>query len=472
MAKKDRTGEVIQTKYGPAKIIQYNSNKDITVLFDSYGIKKHVDYGWLVKGKVLPPGAKKGLKKDHVGDIYPDIEGNPAECIAYNNYRDCTIRFFDGTVKEHVTFDAFKSGRVSPHKNRAETIRIRRRNEVVGLENTMNCGLKAVITEYYSNQDIIIRFEDGSEKHTSMDSFKNGTVANPNINISSYRQTTQAAACISPSRNKTLPPSTQKKVRKDHVGDIYPDIEGNPAECIAYHGYKDCTIRFSDGAVKTHVHFDIFKSGKASSHKNDNIPKICIRDKYAVGKVFHTTRCGNCTVVEYKDSKNITVKFEDGTIVNTVSSALGQGMVDNPNHMRSEYIGAKSTTYNGIPFTVTDVVKTKRKTDHHVQWIVTVTFIDGTKAETKEALSRVMQGKICHPSFRGFGKNRQNPYEVNDKKWWNSHTFLDYELYGRAFETKTSVYYYCRKKDSLEQTLDVLTPKEMIERSRPQEQTV
>jgi len=43
MAKKDRTGEVIQTKYGPAKIIQYKSNKDITVLFDSYGIKKHVD---------------------------------------------------------------------------------------------------------------------------------------------------------------------------------------------------------------------------------------------------------------------------------------------------------------------------------------------------------------------------------------------------------------------------------------------
>lgn len=41
MVKNDRTGEVIQTKYGKAKIVQYNSATDITVLFDGYGIKQH-----------------------------------------------------------------------------------------------------------------------------------------------------------------------------------------------------------------------------------------------------------------------------------------------------------------------------------------------------------------------------------------------------------------------------------------------
>ena len=321
MGKKDRTGEVIQTKYGMAKIVQYNSCKDMTVLFDGYGLKEHVEYSALANNKVLPPGVKKKLrapvhnKKDRTGEVVQTNYG-PAKIIQYKTNWDMTVLFDSYGIKEHVSY--------------------------VALVN-----------------------------------------------------------------NNVLPPGAKNK---------------------------------SERVRRTY-------------------------EQAMLGKVFRTNRCGNCTVVEYKDSSHVTVKFEDGTLVDTTKGSLDSGGVDNPNHIRSKYIGAKFITDNGIPFTVTDVVKTKKGTNKRTKWIFTVKFIDGSQKKTVVSPTTITHGKITHPSFRRF-RDKRNPYDER-----NIRTFLDYEVYGKAFATKTSVYYYCRKKGSLERTLDVLTPKEMIERSKPREQT-
>lgn len=380
MAKIDHTGEVIHTKYGVATIVKYNSRHDSTVSFEGYGIKEHVDYGWLLKGKVLPPGAKKGIRKDHIGEIYPDIEDNPAECIDYINYRDCTIRFVDGSIKEHVSFALFKSGRLSPHENRAETIIARLGHDRVGEKKHMNNGMIATITEYHSNSNITVQFEDGTVKqNVPYGSFVSGEVMHPEI--------------------KTQTLLTQKAL---------------------------------------------------------------------IGKVFQTTKCGKCTVIEYNNSKNVIVQFEDGTKVKVASSALYKGEIENPNGIASKYIGRNAISNSGVPFTIINIVKTRRKTDNHVQWITTVKFADGTYAEGHETPARIVEGYVSHPSFKGLSKICKNPLAKH--KDLKHHIFLDYEVYGRAFNTCNTVYYYCRKKDSIKPEFDILTPAEMLSRSKSQEE--
>lgn len=353
MVKNDRTGEVIQTKYGKAKIVQYNSATDITVLFDGYGIKQHVNYRDLVKDQVLPPGAKKKVrvasrkKNDHTGEVVQTKYGS-AKIIQYKSTRDVTVLFDGYGIKEHVHYD----------------------NLV---------------------------------------------------------------------KNQVLPPGAKIKVRadahtrKDHAGEVVQTKYGQ-AKIIQYKSHQDITVLFDDYGIKEHVIYNnlvndnVLPSG-AKKKVNDHIHQVRrTYEQSMLGKTFHTTRCGNCTVVKYKNSQNVTVKFEDGTLVETQTSSLKRGQVHNPNHMRSKYIGAKSTTNNGIPFTITDVMNIKTDTDNHTQCITTVEFIDGSQKAIKTSPAEVMKGGISHPSFKGFEKIRQNPYE---RTWRNSHAFLDRLLIGQ-----------------------------------------
>lgn len=54
--------------------------------------------------------------------------------------------------------------------------------------------------------------------------------------------------------------------------------------------------------------------------------------KNRVGEIFKTNNYGKCTVVDYEGFDRITVKFEDGTLVEGVTySCLKKGQVRNPN---------------------------------------------------------------------------------------------------------------------------------------------
>lgn len=56
------------------------------------------------------------------------------------------------------------------------------------------------------------------------------------------------------------------------------------------------------------------------------------KQKIFVGDVFTTTNYDSCTVESYEGIYNILVRFTDGTLVKTESSALMKGCVRNPNH--------------------------------------------------------------------------------------------------------------------------------------------
>ena len=115
-------------------------------------------------------------KIDRLGETRMMKCGMEAIIIRYRKAIDIDVRFEDGTVVKRKTYSAFKKGSISnPNiKASAETC--------LGETRMMNCGMKATIIRYGKYSDIDICFEDGKVvEHKAYDTFKKGSITNPNI---------------------------------------------------------------------------------------------------------------------------------------------------------------------------------------------------------------------------------------------------------------------------------------------------
>ena len=52
------------------------------------------------------------LRKERIGEVNYNLHGQRMEIINYNNHRDITILFEDGTIREHIYYSCFKQGAV------------------------------------------------------------------------------------------------------------------------------------------------------------------------------------------------------------------------------------------------------------------------------------------------------------------------------------------------------------------------
>ncbi len=149
----------------------------------------------------------------------------------------------------------------------------------VGETRMMNCGMEATIIRYGGCNDIDVRFED--EKvvvHKAYDHFKKGEIANPNMKVSA----------------------------EDRLGETRMMNCGMEATIIRYNTNKDIDVRFKDGTLVKHRKYREFKKGKIANPKNK------------ASRLGETSmmNCGmNATIIRYNTSKDIDVRFEDGTVV-------------------------------------------------------------------------------------------------------------------------------------------------------------
>ena len=125
-------------------------------------------------------------KKNRVGETRTMTNGMKATIIEYRGVLDFDIKFEDGTIRKHVRYQHFLSGKVSPIyvDERVQN----NKNNRVGETKTMNCGLSCTITEYHNSHDINVKFEDGvTLTHKYYRDFLNGLIKHPN---KFYRNTT------------------------------------------------------------------------------------------------------------------------------------------------------------------------------------------------------------------------------------------------------------------------------------------
>lgn len=118
-------------------------------------------------------------------------------------------------------------------------------------------------------------------------------------------------------------------------GKVYKDRKGNEFEIIEKASYASWKIKYKKDGVECTRESSTIKAGKVK-HPNDGTPKI--GEKYKVLR-------GVVEVVEYVNSMNVIVRFQDGAETKTTSADLRKGCVGHP--MSDLHIGQKFKTNSG-----------------------------------------------------------------------------------------------------------------------------
>lgn len=113
-----RIGEEHTAKNGQnMKIIDYRNAMSLDVQFEDGTIVKNIQYDSFIQGKVRNPNVfkkkREDLVKERIGEEAVTTKGQKMKIIAYRSNIDIDVQFEDGTIKEHVRYNKFKSGYVS-----------------------------------------------------------------------------------------------------------------------------------------------------------------------------------------------------------------------------------------------------------------------------------------------------------------------------------------------------------------------
>ena len=280
---------------------------------------------------------------NRLGETNINSQGLKMTIIRYSGSADIDVQFEDGTIVEHKTYGNFKKGSIKNFNYRT------------GETNTNNDqGLKMTIIKCRNCKDIDVQFEDGTiVKHKTYDAFKRGEIANPNYNRYNCR-----------------------------VGETNISNQGLKMTIIRYNGTRDIDVQFEDGTIVKHRTYGNFKKGEIvnPSEYNSRLGETNTNNDQGL----------KMTIIKYRNSTDIDVQFEDGTIVkHKTYSNFKIGAITNPNY--NEYInsriGETNISNQGLKMTI---IKYKSYRDIDVQ------FEDGTIVEHR-SYNDFKKGTVKHP---------------------------------------------------------------------------
>ena len=222
--KTDRLGKTKMMSCGmEATIIRYGGATDIDVRFKDGTLVKHKTYRAFKKGYIAHPNTK-----DRLGEAREMKCKMEATIIRYGSAKDIDVRFKDGAIAKHKTYNLFKEGGIANPNMKVSA------EDRLGETRMMNCGMEATIIRYNTNKDIDVRFKDGTlVKHRQYREFKKGEIANPNIKASA----------------------------ENRLGETKMMNCGMETTIIRYGNNTDIDVCFEDGAIVEHKAYDAFKKG-------------------------------------------------------------------------------------------------------------------------------------------------------------------------------------------------------------------
>lgn len=259
-----RIGEIRYNNKGERmKIIKYNSSMDITVEFDDGTKRDGVSYSSFKSGTISKKRVNRLSNEEfylRVGETNYNTKGELMTILKYNNYSDIEVQFEDGTIKSGVSYQNFKSGKVSKSNDKIDII------SHVGETGINYEGYKMRIIKYESSTNIDVQFEDGCiTKGILYSRFKQG------------------------------------KVTKSHVGETNINIAGEKIKILTYHNSKNIDVQFEDGTILEYASYSDFKKGWV------------IKNPY--GQVGISKNGERVRIVNRRGAVRVDVKFEDGTLL-------------------------------------------------------------------------------------------------------------------------------------------------------------
>lgn len=161
-----------------ATIVNYQNRFNIDVQFEDGTVIKSVVYNHWIEGNIKHPTVKTPRKQrtseeDLKGLTNTMSNGMQATIMAARSIYDIDVQFEDGNIVEHTAYSSFKSGHVCHPDKKGNRL---------GETRMMNCGMECTIIAYITNQNIVVKFTDGTRvAGKSYPSFKSGLIRNPSV---------------------------------------------------------------------------------------------------------------------------------------------------------------------------------------------------------------------------------------------------------------------------------------------------
>lgn len=433
-------------------VIDDKGYKDITVKFDDGTIVEHTQRRYFVNGSLSNPSLGRNYSRTFavstVGQTKMMNCGMKCTVLKDKGIYDVTVEFEDGTVREGCSRAGFKNGTIA---NPSLGIRrsITNATSIVGQTNMMNCGMKCTVIEDNGQKNIIVEFEDGTKKKSTRYDFRKGNIGNENYIKGSILGETAVMNC------------------------------GMTCTVIEDKGSRDISVQFEDGTLVEHIRRSYFKSCSISHPVlGRNYARINASSIYGQSKVM---RCGmNCTVIKDEGAQDITVQFEDGTIVegcarsgfkkgSLINPTLGRGYAYSKEH---SIVGQTKLMHCGMKCTV---IEDNGADD------ITVQFEDGTIVEHRIRNQFIVRG-IANPNLMNSGSIPQgilyyyiheffDDAEKNYRPDWlkNNETGLNFEIDIWIPSIKTGIEYdgvawHSVKTDSSEKKKNLIVQSKEIEK--------
>ena len=283
-------GETIITKSGrKATIIAWRNKIDIDIEFEDGIIVSHKRYENFKRGSIgHPDDGKFGVKwryPNRLGEKSISTKGEKMKIVAFTNADNFDVQFEDGTIIHCTCYTDFQKGYIKNPNYYAKTR--------VGEEVIAKNGLKAKIVKYIDYYNVVIQFEDGVEIVRDYKAFKEGKLKHPNISghttknkyegktfithsglnykvirytnasniLIQFEDGTEKVTSVSAiCSGRILHPNyTYQKTRQKEQG--FQITIGMPMIITNYESATDMTVQFDDGCEVMHKTYNKFRSG-------------------------------------------------------------------------------------------------------------------------------------------------------------------------------------------------------------------
>lgn len=309
----DRTGEINRATNGQLmEIIEYINSSNITVKFEDNTIVKEKSYASFKSGSIANPNYN--LAEQRIGETNKAYNGKTMKIVEYTDCNNIVVEFEDKT-RVPTSYKQFEEGCVRLQGTKGYTKRFRESREKWLYKETETIYGKCKIVDYKGYNGITVEFEDGTIVETDMRSFINKSIKNPNIK-----------------KDSKLIKNTSERLGQETI-----TKEGYKVKIVKYNSAKDITVEFEDKTQLNKVNYSQFVKGDL---------KKPVDFSERIGLVKTMNNGLKAKIIEYNDCDNITVQFENNKVRKNISYGnFIKGTVDLD---KRERLGQTSKFNNGL----------------------------------------------------------------------------------------------------------------------------
>lgn len=204
---------------------------------------------------------------------------------------------------------------------------------------------------------------------------------------------------------------------KDRTGEININNQGLKMWIKEYRGVDDIDVEFEDGFILYNKKYGSFKN---KTIENKNYPKLAksTLESDRLGEIKYNNQGLKMEIVDYKNTNNITVRFEDGYLKNSFYQLFQEGKIHNPNYKHSKLnnrVGEIKLLNNGY---TAKIIKYKNANDMEILIIETNEKIKCTYIQFKKGNIRsVYERNLYNIGYIGEGEYSSTKHSKIYRAW-------------------------------------------------------